>query len=279
MIESLLIEKLLISQEYQARRKINPDVVQDYEACLKEGVSLPPIVVVDAGNELIVVDGFHRLLAYKRQGRDRIDAEVTKGNCLDALKKAIGANSCHGLRRNTADKSRAVEMALNQPELAKESDRALAALCQVSHRFVSKIRVSLGKEKSNSKFARKTLPDMSSKVDTYPPQDGEFEEYDPMPDILADLVKENEQLKTQIAIGFAEGTAEEKAEVERIIAELRTELKNTHIEVKALTISRDQFQHANASLIEQCQLYQRRIKKLNDQLERQKQNDEAPVPF
>jgi chromosome segregation ATPase len=120
---------------------------------------------------------------------------------------------------------------------------------------------------------------MSSKVDTYPPQEGEFEDYDPLPDVLADLVKENEQLKTQIAIGFAEGTAEEKAEVERIIAELRTELKNAQIEIKALTISRDQFQHENASLIKQCQLYQRRIKKLNDQLEPQKQNDETPVPF
>jgi len=279
MIKTLRIENLLVSQDYQARRKTNPEVVRDYENCLKEGISLPPITVVDTGGEFIVVDGFHRVFACKNQGRDRIQAEVGAGNHLYAVEKAIGANASHGLRRSTADKTRAVEMALNHPELAKESDRALATRCAVSHRFVSKIRASLGKEKSNNKFSRKTLPERAREVDTNPPQDVEFENYDPMSDTLEVLLEENEQLKTQIAIGFADGTELDKAMAESRIAELQLELKNAHIEIRALAASRDSYLRENNELKKQCASYQRKIKRLNEQLDRQKPNDEAPMPF
>jgi hypothetical protein len=279
MIKTLQIENLLVSQDYQARRQTNPEVVRDYENCLKEGISLPPITVVDTGGELIVVDGFHRVFACKNQGRDRIQAEVGAGNHLYAVEQAIGANASHGLRRSAADKTRAVEMALNHPELAKESDRALATRCAVSHRFVSKIRASLGKERSNSKFARKTLPDRSKEVDTNPPQDVEFETYDPMQDALKELLEENEQLKTQIAIGFADGTELDKAMAESMIAELQLELKNAHIEIRALAASRDSYLRENNELKKQSLYYQRKIKRLNEQLDRQKPNDEAPLPF
>jgi len=50
--------------------------------------------------------------------------------------------------------------------------------------------------------------------------------------------------------------------VEKTIKELRDENKLLRIEVKSLTMSRDQFQAENAQLIKQVAMLQKKIKKL-----------------
>lgn len=55
---------------------------------------------------------FRLYLPPLRSGLTRLEAEVRKGACNDAIWYAIGANKAHGLRRTHADKEKAIRMAL-----------------------------------------------------------------------------------------------------------------------------------------------------------------------
>lgn len=56
------------------------------------------------------------------------------------LRKLLGENDKHGLRRTNADKRNAVRVMLEDEELQKLSDREIAEDCEVSHVLVWKMR-------------------------------------------------------------------------------------------------------------------------------------------
>lgn len=89
-----------------------------------------------------LADGFHRVAAAKQAGLADIEAIVHDGGRREALLHAVGANARHGLRRTNADKRRAVEMMLADPEWCARSDNWIAGKCGVSHTFVGTVRTS-----------------------------------------------------------------------------------------------------------------------------------------
>ena len=93
-----------------------------------------------------LADGFHRVGAARKIGRETIEAEVKDGSARDAILHGIGANASHGLRRTQADKQRAVERLLKDPEWARWSDRKIAEVAKVDHKTVGKIRRDLSGE-------------------------------------------------------------------------------------------------------------------------------------
>jgi hypothetical protein len=50
---------------------------------------LPPVVVFDLGDELLLVGGYHRVEAARRLGRPVIGAQVRQGSLADALRCAV----------------------------------------------------------------------------------------------------------------------------------------------------------------------------------------------
>jgi hypothetical protein len=85
-------------------------------------------------------------MACERNGFKDVLAEVRRGTQRDALWYSLGANKDHGIPRTTADKHRAINIALK--EFSEKSDREIASHCNVSHPTVSKLRaemVSVGK--------------------------------------------------------------------------------------------------------------------------------------
>lgn len=266
--KTLFIKDLLLDQKYQARSRMDPQVIKDYEGLISEGVEMPPIKVVSIQNQLYVVDGFHRVYAYRNQGRDRIEADVVDGNDRLALELAVSANQAHGLRRSNQDKTKAVEMVLDDLELMCESDRFIAKLCGVSPPFVGDIRTRLEKPKSSSRYACKTHEKVESqevKIFSPPTAFGE-PEFDANAELVDLLEKENEQLKDRLALGFTDGTGDEKNLAQQLIVDLREQLRVAKIELEAVKRSRDRFQSENAELKKQCTQNQWMIKKLNDQL-------------
>ncbi len=265
--QTLMIRDLSIQQKFQARSRLNDQVIKDYEALIFDKVAMPSIRVVKHDKELIVVDGFHRLHAYRNKGRDQIEAEVSEGCPKTALKLAIGANHEHGLRRSKEDKARAVEMALTDLDLRVESDRRLGELCGVSHTFIASIREKTGVSKPKSKFARKKPALATREVESTPPPEFEDEpEFDRVAELFDLQATEITRLKDQIAMGLANGTDEEKALVQLTIDELREELRISKIELESVKGSRNRFQQENHELKRQCERQQKQIKQLNGQL-------------
>jgi len=136
-IAELLVKNIRTDGGTQMRAEIDDDTVDDYVAALE---SLPPVTVFYDGKTYWLADGFHRLRAHEKAGKKVVYAEVKSGTQRDAILHAVGTNAMHGRRRTNADKRRAVETLLRDPEWATWSDREIARRCSVSNQFVSNVR-------------------------------------------------------------------------------------------------------------------------------------------
>lgn len=138
----------------QQRIGLNRKTVGDYHEVLKNGGTFPPIEVIewsdpDGGDSIFYVgDGWHRIEAFRREGKTKIPAQVVK-TCPDprtaereAIFLACQANKTHGLPRTADDKKKAVLTLLTDSEWSLFADRKIAGLCGVSHTFVAGIRAS-----------------------------------------------------------------------------------------------------------------------------------------
>lgn len=127
----------------QPRAQMDMMYVADLAQAIQDGAYVPAIITYYDGSDYWLADGFHRYHASQQLGRDAIDAEVRQGTRRDAVLCSVGANATHGLRRTNADKRRAVETLLNDPEWVQWSDREIARRCGVHHDMVASIRQSL----------------------------------------------------------------------------------------------------------------------------------------
>ena len=80
---------------------------------------------------------------------------------------------------------------------------------------------------------------------------------------VQELQKQNEELQDQLTVAMASGSDDiQKEKAESIIKDLRAQIRLLEIELKAVTISRDQFQAENAQLMKQVAMLQKKLKKL-----------------
>ena len=142
----------------QPRANINHRTVLEYVEDMKKGDSFPPVVVYYDGTNFWLCDGFHRAKAALKAGLNEIAAIVKQGTKRDAVLYSVGANAKHGLRRNNADKRRAVMRLLEDKEWSEWSNREIARRCGVSLDLVNRLRSSL-----NDSFSEKNRSDVSLK--------------------------------------------------------------------------------------------------------------------
>lgn len=112
--------------------------LQEYCDAMESGATFPPIHVIEDGDNLWLVDGFHRVAAAHKIGRKTIDALSRPGTLEEAQWLACAAN--RGLARNHKDKRAAIISALKHPRSRGLGDRALAAHCGVGHQLVGIVR-------------------------------------------------------------------------------------------------------------------------------------------
>lgn len=156
--QNFKVESITVDKALQPRVNLNSDAIADYKDVIFEGGELPPLDLVQDGETYYLVDGFHRLSAYKKLGILEVPANIRAGSREDAILFAIGANRTHGLRRSNPDKRRAVEMALGlmTTKGVNWTDTHIAELAGVSSMFVGNVRKELIPE---TKTAERTTPD------------------------------------------------------------------------------------------------------------------------
>ncbi|MEJ6601738.1 MAG: ParB N-terminal domain-containing protein [Opitutaceae bacterium] len=138
----------------QTRVATNDDAIESYAEEMMQGAEFPAITLYYDGTKYWLADGFHRLLAIKRNGGNSIEADVQPGSRSDALKHALGANATNGLYRTNADKRNVADIALREwPDL---SNAYLADVCKVSGELVRKIRTELTESGQIAKAERVT---------------------------------------------------------------------------------------------------------------------------
>ncbi|MCY2927446.1 MAG: ParB/RepB/Spo0J family partition protein [Planctomycetota bacterium] len=136
------IEKIHVDDASHPRAKVNEETVAEYAEAMRGKAKFPAIVVFAAAGKsgYFLGDGRHRLEAAKQTGKKVIDAEIRPGGQREAILYAVGANNEHGLRRSNADKRKAVELLLADPEWREWSVNELAQRCHVSWDLVEAVR-------------------------------------------------------------------------------------------------------------------------------------------
>jgi hypothetical protein len=258
VIKSVNIKAIRIDGGTQSRERLDQVVVSEYAELFKEGVEFPPISVVHDGSEYYLADGFHRLLAAQHAGKASINCDVITGTLRDAVLYSLSANHNHGLRRTIEDKRKAVMTMLEDIEWSEWSDREIARQCHVSHPFVTKMRASMQKPETGNVTTSKTKAAPKDKpVETPEP---EVEEHDQKQEVIDELVVQNQKLTQRLAIELMEASPEEKQSAEKLIEELREEIRLLKIENQALTVSRDTFQSENGQMKKQIKMLQKKLK-------------------
>ena len=157
----ITLEDLVIEESLQVRAKLDQETIQEYaqqmvppgsdlesgvdhEVLDIHGVPFDPItVVLTPDDELLLVDGWHRVAAARKKKIAKFQASVSSGTRQDALEACLIANARHGLRRTRADKRRAIKLALKDPEFVKRSDRWIAEMTGVTSPTVTRTRADL----------------------------------------------------------------------------------------------------------------------------------------
>lgn len=144
------IHKIERDDALQARVKLDRKVVKDYAGKMKNGTEFPPLVLYQEGEgdaaRYWLADGWHRLAAYELTKKTRVPVRIIAGVYRDALLYALGANSQHGLQRSTADKQKAVETFLMDPEWQQWSNEEIAKRVHVDAKTIGNRRRKLEKE-------------------------------------------------------------------------------------------------------------------------------------
>ena len=141
-IEPIPLTEIVCDMLLQPRAELHRDWIEEYARDMAAGATFPPIVAFHDGSRYWLADGFHRHYATQAVGGQTILADVRPGTRRDALLYSLSANAAHGYRRTNADKRRAVDIMLADPEWSGLSDREIAARCLVTQPFVSKRRPS-----------------------------------------------------------------------------------------------------------------------------------------
>lgn len=136
----LTITEITLDPRCQPRQRIDEVTVAEYVQAMRDGATFPPVTVYQDDDAYWLADGFHRITAAKEAGLATVPAKIETGDIRAAMLHAVGANATHGLRRSNADKRRAVETLIADPEWAAWSDREIARQCGVTHPFVARMR-------------------------------------------------------------------------------------------------------------------------------------------
>lgn len=280
--KELSLEDIEATPDLQSRMALNASVVKDYaEQFAIAGISIPAVTVFYDGDKYWLADGFHRVAAFKSIGRKTIGANVYPGNRRDALLHSLGANAEHGLPRTKADKHRAVEIAVTDPEWGQWSDSELATRCKVSRPFVAKIRSSLVNVASEKAYKTKhgtvsTMKTANIGRGYSPQRPNNSDDGAPTPmskeeelemrlretcDTANELHNENQRLRDAISVGQYEASEIEKIDVQETLKELREQIRIKDIEIASLTASRNMYQNRAAEAQRYIKVLQSKLKK------------------
>lgn len=148
-MEHILVKDIIQDQEIYPRERLNQKTIDLYAERLREGIHLPPIeiqrVSLDGRVGLVIIDGIHRVEAYKRNKQKEIeyyywkeDKVFDKANDEDWIELKLHSaevNIIHGERLIEADTKRVARAVVERDPKLPEAK--LAKRLGVSQRTIS----------------------------------------------------------------------------------------------------------------------------------------------
>ncbi|MCA1527861.1 hypothetical protein [Bradyrhizobium yuanmingense] len=145
--------------DWQVRDQINEALVREYITHYVHGANMPPVRLADIGGALVLMDGWHRLLAQKQLGRDAVEATTEALSEMEAQWQAALANSYNGVRLNRqSEKRRVFELYIRQGR------NRVGRLGLKSYREIAKDLGGLASKSSIENWMKKMFPKIAAKM-------------------------------------------------------------------------------------------------------------------
>jgi len=91
------IRGLVLDKGLYPRRSMDQKLVVTYAEAIRHGAKFPPITVGTVGGKHVVIDGWHRLHAYKKLGQANVlSTELGAITGTQALAQAVRLNAISG---------------------------------------------------------------------------------------------------------------------------------------------------------------------------------------
>lgn len=141
-IAELKMTSIIPHPDLETRRHIDGEHLDNLEAAIKNGETMPPIIVIpsDHPEKYHIVDGKLRFSNKKHQGAITIQAVIFEGSFRDAIIYRISVNSKHGQNYSKAERIENVKKLLSDSKWSKWSNRHIARICGVNERSVRNYR-------------------------------------------------------------------------------------------------------------------------------------------
>lgn len=255
----------------QSRVSVDTKTVDEYAEALQSGATLPPVTVFFDGDQYWLADGFHRLAAHRRLNRREIEVEQRDGTQRDAILHSVGANASHGLRRSNADKRRAVEMLLSDPEWSQWSDREIARACIVDNKTVASLRPHLRNssdsqprkvERNGTVYEQKTANIGRSAQPEPAPQPAPANDAPPWDDAPPPMTEMEalEQSLREVTDSLEDALAALADLNNPNQKEYMSEIGKLRAELRAVETTRDALQNENAALKRHIRMLEKKLK-------------------
>jgi hypothetical protein len=152
-IVTVKLSDIAFDKATQMRASINRNAVLDYAELEKAGSEMPPVILFHRFGQKKhhVGDGWHRILARRKNGHATVRAEVRDGSRRDAILFAASANLKHGVRPTLDDRRKACIVLLKDPEWRKWTDTTIAKQCGLNAQTVAKYREWMKPDKPATK--------------------------------------------------------------------------------------------------------------------------------
>lgn len=150
------LSDLQLDKSIQSREKINIKKVNEYSELIKEGFEFHTLISVIRDeteiDKFILIDGFHRLEAYKNNSKEIIKCNLMKANYKDESKNnieiidskyvslfSILTNRYNGLQRTNADKRKGIKLVVTHPDFENCSVSKISKVCAVDRGTVNSV--------------------------------------------------------------------------------------------------------------------------------------------
>ena len=128
MLKTIEVDKITLDYSLYPRRpqlanwdgKVAPYgswvTVHDYFKRMEAGTKFPPLVVAPLNGKMVLIDGWHRLQAYKRMKKGMVKAEVIHVEKSKMFLEAVKRNAMHG-RQFTSMEKRNIVVRLKKQQI------------------------------------------------------------------------------------------------------------------------------------------------------------------
>jgi hypothetical protein len=134
------LDDITRDETLQPRDGLKESHVRSIQDALEAGVEMPPVILYQIGNTILMVDGWHRDAAHQRMGKGKIRADIYQGDRDDAQAHAGAANIGDKLGLTASERKGVLLILLRSPKYSRRSARELGRMAGVSHVTVAKYK-------------------------------------------------------------------------------------------------------------------------------------------